>query len=219
VRAVRFIISPKFHLVGMARTQDPRDTTPAGRSTVPDRLGRQKSKKARSRSSMSASDTPYRLQTGRATATATATAGNNARTTTTDDVGASSSSSSALPFCTTIDDFHPLNFKRLLNPQTQAQAQTSVQSSGPGFEFTGPPIVQKKKRNDGDDDNASDTSSSSSIGVGWYMTQQERQRLRNNQQLSAKDKRIVQYLAMRKFHIPGNAFWEDYFYWCVLPFP
>jgi hypothetical protein len=127
-------------------------------------------------------------------------------------------------FCI-IDDFHPLNFKKMLNHQDQDSQinSTSVQSSGPGFQFTGPIVLSKnnknKKQHNEDDDGSSVSSSEGSIG--WYMTPKERQRLKNNSQLSNEDKRIVQYLAMRKFHIPGNGYWEDYFYWydsssCVL---
>jgi hypothetical protein len=120
-------------------------------------------------------------------------------------------------FCI-IDDFHPLNFKKMLNQQDHDSQinSTSVQSSGPGFKFTGPIVLSKNNKNmnkkqHNEDDDGSVSSSDGSIG--WYMTPKERQRLKNDSQLSDADKRIVQYLAMRKFHIPGNGYWEDYFYW------
>jgi hypothetical protein len=128
-------------------------------------------------------------------------------------------------FCI-IDDFHPLNFKKMLNQQDHHDDSqinsTSVQSSGPGFKFTGPIVLSKNNKNKKQHNEDDDGSVSSSDGsIGWYMTPKERQRLKNDSHLSNEDKRIVQYLAMRKFHIPGNGYWEDYFYWyesssCVL---
>jgi hypothetical protein len=169
--------------------------------------------------SMSSSDTPYQLQTGAHRGEGTGATGavlnpsKNPRSVRTlheypqDHAGGqeqqhlpTGETEGSLSSAFIIDDFHPLHFKKKL------KSQPSVQSSGPGFEFTGP--------SEHDDD---DTASNSSLGsIGWYMTKADRHRLRANKELSDDDKRIVQYLAMRKFHIPGNAYWEDYFYWCVI---
>jgi hypothetical protein len=48
-----------------------------------------------------------------------------------------------------------------------------------------------------------------------YMSEQMRYRMKNDETLTKEDKMIIQYLAMRKFHIPGNSYWQDYFYWYV----
>lgn len=136
---------------------------------------------------MSSSETPYRLQLGSHRGNAAAADGNHTN-------GANSTTESASS-SSIIDDFHPLHFKdKLMKKQIS-------ESSGPGFQFTGPSI---------NDDNVSVSSLGS---IGWYMTKSARQRLKNNKLLSEQDKKIVQYLAMRKFHIPGNAYWQDYFYW------
>lgn len=34
-----------------------------------------------------------------------------------------------------------------------------------------------------------------------------------NEVLSDYDKMVIQHLAMRKFHVPGNGYWEDYRFW------
>lgn len=47
----------------------------------------------------------------------------------------------------------------------------------------------------------------------FYMSEQVSFRLQNDKTQSKEDKMTIQYLAMRKFHIPGNGFWEDYMYW------
>ena len=44
----------------------------------------------------------------------------------------------------------------------------------------------------------------------FYLTNSMQDRINT---LSEHDKLIVQYLAMRKFHIPGNTFWADYWFW------
>jgi hypothetical protein len=48
-----------------------------------------------------------------------------------------------------------------------------------------------------------------------YISQSMRERMQNDTNLSEEDKRIIQYLALRKFHIPGQTFCQDYIYWCV----
>jgi hypothetical protein len=48
---------------------------------------------------------------------------------------------------------------------------------------------------------------------GYYMSERAKNRIDNDTTLTEEDKRIIQYLACRKFHIPGKSFWEDYFYW------
>jgi hypothetical protein len=47
----------------------------------------------------------------------------------------------------------------------------------------------------------------------YYMSDSMREKIRKDTTLTADDQRIIQYLALRKFHIPGNTFYEDYMYW------
>lgn len=49
----------------------------------------------------------------------------------------------------------------------------------------------------------------------YYLTNSMQDRISHDQTLSEHDKMIIQYLAMRKFHIPGNSYWEDYRFWYV----
>lgn len=49
----------------------------------------------------------------------------------------------------------------------------------------------------------------------YYISQSMRERMNNDTNLTEEDKRIIQYLALRKFHIPGQTFWQDYRYWYV----
>jgi hypothetical protein len=49
--------------------------------------------------------------------------------------------------------------------------------------------------------------------LDYYLSEQKRNELANDNTLSDHDRMIIQYLACRKFHIPGNSFWEDYSYW------
>lgn len=157
--------------------------------------------------SSSPSETPYRLQLGshrggRGTAAAargTSRGTKNQKKQPEETTARPPQTDNSLSSSSIIDDFHPLHFKDKLN----RQASQLSSSAGPGFEFTGPSV---------DEDGISVSSFGS---IGWYMTKSARQRLRNNKLLSEDDKKIVQYLAMRKFHIPGNSYWQDYFYWYV----
>jgi hypothetical protein len=47
----------------------------------------------------------------------------------------------------------------------------------------------------------------------YYLDQKCQERMANDASLSDHDKMIIQRLACRKFHIPGNDFWEDYAFW------
>lgn len=47
----------------------------------------------------------------------------------------------------------------------------------------------------------------------YYMSERMQNRIQNDESLSGEDKLIIQYLACRKFHIPGNTFMGDYIYW------
>lgn len=51
------------------------------------------------------------------------------------------------------------------------------------------------------------------IDNDYLMSDAMRERLKTDTSLSDYDKMVIQHLAMRKFHIPGNGFWEDYRYW------
>lgn len=46
-----------------------------------------------------------------------------------------------------------------------------------------------------------------------YMSVEVQQRFKNDTTLSDYDRMIIQRLACRRFHIPGNTYWEDYIYW------
>ena len=47
----------------------------------------------------------------------------------------------------------------------------------------------------------------------YYMSPEARDRLVHDSSLSDYDRMLIQRLACRRFHIPGNNFWEDYLFW------
>jgi hypothetical protein len=47
----------------------------------------------------------------------------------------------------------------------------------------------------------------------YYMTEYALSRIDTDETLSDDDVMVIQRLACRKFHMPGNTFWQDYIYW------
>jgi len=47
----------------------------------------------------------------------------------------------------------------------------------------------------------------------YFMSEEARNRINFDETLSDYDKMVIQKLAMRKFHIPGNSYWEDWSMW------
>lgn len=46
-----------------------------------------------------------------------------------------------------------------------------------------------------------------------YLSPETKERIENDTTLTDYDRMVIQRLALRKWHIPGNTFWEDYFFW------
>lgn len=47
----------------------------------------------------------------------------------------------------------------------------------------------------------------------YYVSQAFLEKMNNDQTLNEHDKMVIQRLACRKFHIPGQTFWQDYIFW------
>ena len=47
-----------------------------------------------------------------------------------------------------------------------------------------------------------------------YLSETIRDRIAHDVNLTERDKSLIQRLACRKFHIPGQTFWQDYWFWC-----
>lgn len=82
----------------------------------------------------------------------------------------------------------------------------------PGVEIH-PSRISSRNLNTGDYHLADDNEESDLDHPEYYMSNSFIEKVKNDKTLTEHDIMIIQRLACRKFHIPGQTFWEDYQFW------